>query len=303
VGSEFEKQVRAGNNVFNEEEFPKEMVEFVPYEANPIFEGTGLDTWDKQIRERGYILYDEGIFKLWYSGYNKDIIETIFLGYATSTDGINWTRYPGNPIFSDYWTEDMQVVKHEGKYYMFAEGENDIAHLLTSNDGINWKREGDLDIRQINGDPISPGPYGTPTVMIENGKWYLFYERNDEGIWLAESKDHVTWTNVQDDPVIKMGPEEYDAGAVAVNQVVKFKGRYYIFYHGSSNPDWANPASHALWTSNVAMSTDLTHWVKYPENPIVEGDHSSPIMVFDGKQYRLFTMHAAVCVYYPKESE
>ena len=139
--------------------------------------------------------------------------------------------------------------------------------------------------------------------MIENGKWYLFYERNDEGIWLAESKDHVTWTNVQDDPVIKMGPEEYDAGAVAVNQVVKFKGRYYIFYHGSSNPDWANPASHALWTSNVAMSTDLTHWVKYPENPIVEGDHSSPIMVFDGKQYRLFTMHAAVCVYYPKESE
>jgi sucrose-6-phosphate hydrolase SacC (GH32 family) len=192
------------------------------------------------------------------------------------------------------------VMKYEDTYYMYAEGKNDVAHLLTSSDGINWEEQGDLRMHMQNGDSI-PGPYGTPTLWIENGHWYLFYERNDNGIWLAESKDHITWTNLQDDPVIKKGPEPYDAGALAANQVVKFQGKYYLYYHGSTNPDWMDPNSNALWTSNVAMSEDLFHWTKYPGNPIVEGDHSSPILVNDGNQYRLYTMHDKVWLYFPKE--
>ena len=280
----------------NKEEFPDEMVSFVPYKTNPIFKGTGTDTWDKQIRERGYIIFEGGIYKMWYTGYNGDDTVTKYLGYATSKDGINWNRYSKNPIFSEKWTEDMCVIKNEGKYYMFAEGRNDVAHLLVSNDGINWQEQGDLNIRTTDGKSI-PGPYGTPTVWIENGKWYLFYERNDEAIWLAESNDHKTWINVQDEPVIKTGPEKYDSGAVAANQVVKYKDRYYIYYHASSAP----MASSTMWTSNVAMSTDLIHWIKYPKNPIVEGDHSSPILVFDGKIYRLYTMHDQVFLYFSKQ--
>jgi sucrose-6-phosphate hydrolase SacC (GH32 family) len=95
-----------------------------------------------------------------------------------------------------------------------------------------------------------------------------------------------------------MGPEKYDAGAVAANQVVKFKDRYYLYYHGSTNPNWADPNENALWTSNVAMSTDLINWKKYPQNPLVEGDTSSPILVFDGEKYRLYTMHDQVGLYF-----
>ncbi len=288
------QQTTTGN--INKEEFPAEMVEFVPYEANPIFKGTGTDTWDKQIRERGYIIFEKGLYKMWYTGYKGDDTVTKYLGYATSRDGINWNRYSKNPIFSEKWTEDMCVIKNEGKYYMFAEGRNDVAHSLVSRDGVNWQEEGDLNIRTVDGESI-PGPYGTPSVWIENGKWYLFYERNDEAIWLAESNDHKIWINVRDEPVIKTGPEKYDSGAVAANQVVKYKGRYYIYYHASS----ASMASSTAWTSNVAMSTDLIHWIKYPNNPIVEGDHSSPILVFDGKVYRLYTMHAQVFLYFSKQ--
>ena len=287
----------------SDEDFPKEMVDFVPYEANPVFGGTGQDTWDKKIRERGYILLDEGIYKMWYTGYKGEDDDPKYLGYATSKDGINWTRYPDNPIFTGLWTEDMQVVKYRGKYYMFAEGENDIPHSLISDDGIHWKEEGPLDIRYVNGDPLTPGPYGTPTVWIEDGKWHLFYERNDEAIWLAVSTDHKVWTNVQDDPVIKVGPEKYDTIAVAVNQIVKYKDKYYAYYHGTDYADWLNNEVKSTWSSNVAMSEDLIHWVKYPKNPIIEDNHSSPIMVYDGKQYRLYTMHAAVSVFFPKETE
>lgn len=278
----------------NKVEFPPEMTTFTPYEHNPVFAGTGQDTWDKNIRERGYILHEDGLYRLWYTGYNEDLSDNRFLGYATSEDGLHWRRYAGNPLVTDEWIEDMQVVKHDSVYYMFAEGRNDIAHLLTSADGIHWQNIGDLDIRQSNGEPISKGAYGTPTAWFENGTWFLFYERDDLGIWLAASKDMKVWTNVQDEPVIKMGPEEYDQHAVAMDQVVKYKGRYYGFYHATAFDPWRD------WTTNVAMSKDLIHWQKYPNNPIVAGNKSSGILVHDGDQYRLYTMHPDVRVYFPK---
>jgi sucrose-6-phosphate hydrolase SacC (GH32 family) len=276
--------------------FEASMVSFTPYKSNPVFQGTGTETWDRHIRERGFILVEDGIFKMWYSGYAEDS-EPKSLGYATSEDGINWSRYSDGPIFNEKWTEDMFIIKDGEMYYMYAEGPHDIAHLLTSADGVSWQEQGDLVIRNTSGEPIPP-PYGTPAVWIEDGKWYLFYERNDLGIWLATSEDKINWTNIQDEPVIEMGPEPYDEGAVAANQVLKYDGKYYLYYHGSSNPDWADPNANALWTSNVAVSTDLVNWVKYPENPIVEGDHSSPILIFDGEHNRLYTMHDKVWLYF-----
>ncbi|NOY37288.1 MAG: glycosylase [Chlorobi bacterium] len=282
--------------------FPNEMVRFAPYKTNPVFSGSDTNTWDRKIRERGYILLDEGIYKMWYTGYKGGDDDPKYVGYATSTDGIRWKRYPDNPVYSDIWTEDMQVIKHKGVYYMFAEGKNDVAHWLTSMDGIHWKEKGPLDIRYADGQPLKPGPYGTPAVWIENNKWYLFYERNDEAIWLAASTDHKVWTNVQDDPVMKPGPGKYDTVAIAVNQIVKYKGKYYAFYHGTDFADWLNNEGKSTWSSNVAMSEDLIHWVKYPGNPIIGDNHSSPILVFDGKQYRLYTMHAAVWLYFPDKT-
>jgi beta-1,2-mannobiose phosphorylase / 1,2-beta-oligomannan phosphorylase len=287
------QEVKSVGNI----DFPSEMVTFKPFEHNPIFTGTNIDTWDKHIRERGFILEDGGLYKMWYTGYSGGDNDPKSLGYATSQDGINWIRSPGNPVFGQKWTEDMFVTRQEGKYFMYAEGKKDVAHLLTSLDGINWQEQGDLVILTVKGDTI-PGPYGTPSVLIENGKWYLFYERNDEAVWIAESSDHRIWRNIQDEPVLKKGPEAYDSGAVASNQVIKFKGNYYMYYHGSTNPDWNIPGSSSIWTSNVAMSPDLIHWVKYPKNPVVEGDHSSPILVPDGEKFRLYTMHNEVWLYY-----
>ncbi|MCC7523563.1 MAG: glycosylase [Chitinophagaceae bacterium] len=277
----------------NEKAFPEELIHFVPYDHNPVFAGTGTNTWDNQIRERGYILYEDGLFHLWYTGYKPGMDEEKHLGYATSTDGINWTRYKDNPVYSAGWVEDVFVMKEQDTYYMFAEGKNDIAHLLTSTDRINWTERGNLDIRKSNGEPIGKGPYGTPAVLKEKGIWYLFYERDDLGIWLASSKDLKTWTNIQDEPVIEMGPENYDKFGVAVNQVIKYKGLYYAYYHGTAFQDWSK------WSTCVAVSRYLKNWEKYERNPIIGEDTSSGILVNDGKQLIMYTMHPDIRLFYP----
>jgi beta-1,2-mannobiose phosphorylase / 1,2-beta-oligomannan phosphorylase len=277
------------------DEFPPELVDWVPDPDNPLFSGTGQDTWDREIRERGFILRDGKRWTLWYTGYNSARGDTKSLGLATSSDGRHWARHPGNPVFDGVWTEDVFVLKNAGFYQMFAEGVNDIAHRLTSRDGVHWKEEGRLDIRTRSGQPLSPGPYGTPTAWIEGGTYSLFYERDDKGIWLASSGDLKVWTNVQDDPVIPLGPEAYDRHAVALNQVVRYRGRYYGVYHANADPDWKGP-----WTTCLAVSDDLVRWKKYAGNPIIRSDDSSGILVDDGEGLRLYTMHPAVRLWRPR---
>lgn len=277
------------------EKFPPQLVDFVPFEHNPVFAGAGPGNWDVKIRERGWILREGNLYRLWYTGYNGEKTGIKQLGYATSEDGIHWKRYQGNPIYREHWVEDMMVLRDGDVYYMVAEGKGDVAQMLTSADGIHWTREGSLDVRTTNGKPLSKGPYGTPTLWLENDVWYLFYERGDQGVWLATSKDRKVWTNVSDEPVLARGPELYDRYAVALNQIVKHEGRYYAYYHGADTPEWRK------WSTSVATSEDLIHWEKYLKNPILEDNKSSGILVNDGRRFRLYTMHDQVQLHLPGE--
>ena len=277
-------------------EFPSELVDFVPYAHNPIFTGRGSGFWDARIRERGWILRADGVYRMWFTGYGGNKTDVKKLGYATSPDGFKWKRHAGNPIDHQLWIEDMMVVHHGGTYYMFAEGLGDRAFLLTSKDGIDWTRQGALDIRYTNGKPLSPGPFGTPTAWHEKGTWYLLYERRDRGVWLATSLDMKVWRHVQDEPVLMPGPDAHDKLYIAVNQVIRYKGRYYAMYHGTGSPE--KPRE---WSTSVATSTDLVHWKKYPGNPVLGDNQSSGIFVHDGTGYRLYTMHDTVRAHVPRK--
>ena len=96
--------------------------------------------------------------------------------------------------------------------------------------------------------------------------------------------------------MIKKGPEAYDKFGVALNQVIQYRGLYYAHYHGTAFEDWSE------WSTNVAVSKNLVDWEKYSLNPIMEENKSSGILVHDGSQYRLYTMHGAVAVHFPADS-
>jgi predicted GH43/DUF377 family glycosyl hydrolase len=270
---------------------------FVAARDSPVFTAADMGNWDAAIRERGWILREGDRWRMWYTGYDGTREGQKKLGLATSPDGLHWRRHPVNPIYEQHWVEDMQVVPYEGRYVMFAEGRDDQAHLLTSPDGLNWTRVGALDIRLVSGTPIPPGPYGTPTAHFEDGTWYLFYERGDRGVWLATSTDLKTFTNVQDEPVLSPGPDAYDGRMIALNQIIKRGETYYAMYHGTGTPE--NPR---LWCTCLAASTDLVRWTKHPANPLLppEENKSSGLLVHDGDDWRLYTMHGKVDLHVPR---
>ena len=255
--------------------------------------------WDAKIRERGWILREGNQWRMWYTGYNPDIQPLVMkLGLATSHDGIHWKRSTQNPLVDQFWVEDMMIVRHQHRYYMFAEGLNDQTQLLSSPDGVQWTRIGTLDVRLTNGQPIPPGPFGTPSAFCENGVWNLLYERKDLGVWLARSTDMQVWTNVSDQPVLRPGPADFDSRMLALNQIQKINGRYIAVLHGTG--DEQKPRR---WATYTAESTDLLSWTKSnsPLRPVSE-NKSSGLLLFDGDRWRFYTTHDKVELHWAADS-
>ncbi|MFK7820072.1 MAG: glycosylase [Planctomycetaceae bacterium] len=279
--------------------FPNDLVAFRSVRSKPIFTGRGEGHWDTKIRERGWILKEAATYRMWYTGYDGTREGIKLLGYATSKDGIHWDRR-ATPLIDDLWIEDMMVLKHQGRYLMVAEGKNDQSQLLTSKDGLTWKREGRLDVRLENGEPIPPGPFGTPTLFFDDGSFHLFYERRDAGVWLAKSTDLTVWKNVSDQPVLKPGPTEYDKLMIASNQIVKRGDWFYMYYHGTGTP--TKPRQ---WCTCIAASRDLVKWTKFERNPLlpVEQNKSSGILVGNAPTLEFFTMHDRVDVHRPSRTK
>jgi beta-1,2-mannobiose phosphorylase / 1,2-beta-oligomannan phosphorylase len=110
-------------------------------------------TWEKVAVMCPHVNWDvkEKIFKMWYSGgeqYEPDAI-----GYATSKDGLHWTKHKNNPVFAydakNEWEQHKvtacQVIKRKNDYLMFYIGFKNIDYaqigMARSKNGISgWER-------------------------------------------------------------------------------------------------------------------------------------------------------------------
>ncbi len=100
-----------------------------------------------------HVLWDETTrqYRMWYSGGEQN--EPNAIGYATSPDGLQWTKYKANPIFaadrSNPWEQHKvtacQIIPAGDWHIMFYIGfrTEELAQigLARSRDGItNWQR-------------------------------------------------------------------------------------------------------------------------------------------------------------------
>ncbi|MDE2019226.1 MAG: hypothetical protein KGJ13_02655 [Patescibacteria group bacterium] len=99
--------------------------------ANPVFLNEP-GKWDDEILEQA-VIYARGQYWMWYSGWRGTLQPStpISIGLATSSDGIHWSRYAGNPVIvpgpPGSW-DDLRVlapdviVRPDGSFLMAAYG-------------------------------------------------------------------------------------------------------------------------------------------------------------------------------------
>ncbi len=123
------------------------------YHGNPVLTIGGAGAWDDQTVIHPCVLWDDvaHLWKMWYCGAQIVPAHLEALGYATSPDGITWTKDAGNPILSItsgtwegpiYFGHNFMVRKFGNTdYRLWYESGlvNDFkTGYATSTDGITW---------------------------------------------------------------------------------------------------------------------------------------------------------------------
>lgn len=200
------------------------------------------------------------------------------IGLATSTDGLNFTDHgfvlhAGNAgswdcdyaAFPDVWVDG-------GIFYMAYEGSGasnpQNIGLATSTDGQNFSKIGPIFYHQTAG--WEKDGVGTPSLYKENGVWYLFYHgynvaNKSVQIGVASGTNIYGLTRYSGNPVISTVAGTWQAGTAGKRSIQKYGGAYYMVYEGSEAP----PYNTAKWSSGMAASTDLLHWVPFPQNALL----------------------------------
>ncbi|MBI5831051.1 MAG: discoidin domain-containing protein [Armatimonadetes bacterium] len=151
--------------------------------------------WEKVAVMCPHVLWDEATrqFRMWYSG--GDQYEPDAIGYATSPDGIAWTRLPANPIFAAdpkrVWEQHKvtacQVVRQGDWHIMFYIGFED-EHLARigiarSRDGITgWQRLATNPIIGPTPDTWDASACYKPVAILDGTRWLLWYNGRRESV-------------------------------------------------------------------------------------------------------------------------
>jgi predicted GH43/DUF377 family glycosyl hydrolase len=169
----------------------------------PVFLPDPTSDWETYNVFNPGVIYDEGLFKMWYRAQGLDWISRI--GFAISEDGVHWNRMklPVMDISSGLDSrglEDPRVVKLEGTYYMCytAYGSEVVdgavpTHLqggimpmiAKSENGYHWEKIG----------PIVTGEDNKDHLLFPrkiNGRYAAFHRRWPN-IWIAYSENLVDW--------------------------------------------------------------------------------------------------------------
>lgn len=194
------------------------------------------------------ILKENGIYKMWFNCKTYANVHA-GIGYATSSDGINWSIHPTPvivPSNSKPYIFSPSVVKKDNQYYMFytvettLHGETSI-HLATSTDGINWTDQGVV----LTGRNYVFWEYGgvfCPSVIVDNNKFIMFYTAKNsimgfyEGfIGKAESDDGINWTYYSDKPeLFSLDTKPWNTILVAYPFVMKDNGKLKMYFSAIS---------------------------------------------------------------------
>ena len=207
------------------------------------------------------------------------------IGYATSPDGINWTKL-ADPVL-EAGTEPWEaggvmsgcIMPSIGEYKMWYTGYttavangNICLGYATSPDGISWQRN------TINNPVLEPGNPGGwddthlffPLVLTEDNLYYMWYTGSDSPfglsqVGLATSSDGIIdWEKHEGNPVLSPTPGQWDGERIEGGSVMLVGDTLYMWYSATNGSIWQI----GLATSSpfIPLPVELTSFTAQAEN-------------------------------------
>jgi hypothetical protein len=207
----------------------------VVLEPTEIYEGNKVDPMT--------VLIENNVWKMWYGGGASGGCAC----YASSPDGINWTKYSANPVLlktSGAWDNEgaggqFKVARSGETYRMLYKGYGSAAEgwsfygFAESRDGINWQKLGKAASPQPEiGEDVT---YRNLGLLKVQDRYCLVYTTSGYlHLFLMSSLDGVQWQKCG--AIFRQGlaPKGTDAKWATAPCFVVEDGRILMWYEGNS---------------------------------------------------------------------
>lgn len=254
------------------------MIKLEKYQNNPILVKNEKNKWESLCVLNPAVIYneEEKLFYMLYRSAGNDKQHYIYIGLATSEDGIHFKRQSNKPLIAPDvngadggGVEDPRLVKIDDYYFLtyasrpFAPGQywredkeyfgfqpkagprtliyNDTqTHLAVSKDLKNWKKLGRItDSRFDDRDVIIfPEKVNGKFVKISRAmnKCGEGYQNKKPAIWLSYSDDLLEWK--EEEHLLYEGKESWEDEKVGGScPPIKTSEGWLFIYHGVSSKD------------------------------------------------------------------
>jgi predicted GH43/DUF377 family glycosyl hydrolase len=268
-------------------------------EGNPILPHRRRPNWDSQFIDPGGMVYHDGMFHMFYNGISR-FPAPVGVGYATSTDGVEWTRQADEPVLS---AETMSGSNLSGNNLFVTSAlvepdETWVLYFYTLGDA-GFTGPGEIGRATapaatgpwtIDPDPLlSPGPSGSwddvqvsgPNVLKSGDTYFMYYDGSRSGsqsrIGLATSTDGIQWEKYNDpateeqafagsDPVLGVSDQGWDSKRVIDPNVIETSDGFEMIYMATTGSGKFAPGDFAF---GLATSSDGIQWTKGEMNPLL----------------------------------
>jgi len=244
--------------------------------------------WDGIRVTEPSVLFRDGLYRIWYTGESGGYSQRI--GYATSSDGIEWTKCVQNPVItprvSGGFVYSSSVIFRNGKYEMWyvdvpRNGQPRHISYATSTNGVEWT-PGNLGLQAEGGWEGSQVGYHCVIFHDEELKiWYSGFNGSIYQIGYATFKDgiDIEWN--------RHGPIDLEAHVILPSVIFR-NGKYEMWYCNGSG---------GYTEIRYAISYNGVNWAKYEGNPVlvpgVSGEWdarsvSGPSVLFKDGEYKMW---------------
>ncbi len=237
---------------------------------NPVFDVGVAGRWDDQWVYDPCVIHISTMYYMFYTGNSSNSQARI--GFATSPDGLTWTRYSSTPALTvgqeGSWdsvvVRNPTIVKDGGLYKMWYSGrdannKNRVGYAVSS-DLIVW-------IKDTHNPVLDMGASGEwddaqirePTVVKVGSTYYMWYVgkklNGGQAIGMATSADGIAWTKYANNPVFEPSPGGSWDYSIYSPHVIYDGNLYHLRYSGANYGGTA-------WEVGYATSPDGIQWTQ-----------------------------------------